>query len=72
MDAIKRVRKAKGMSLSEVAERCGLLPEAVARAERTDTDPRASTVARIAGALGVPVCELFGESGHERRSRKKA
>jgi transcriptional regulator with XRE-family HTH domain len=71
VEKIKRVRKALGLTLREVAERSGLLPEAVARAERKGQDVRASTVAAIAGALGVPVCELFEESGHERR-RKRA
>jgi transcriptional regulator with XRE-family HTH domain len=70
VDRIKRVRKRVGMSLAEVAAGSGLLPEAVARAERAGTDPRASTVSRIAKALGVPVCELFDDSGHERRTRK--
>ena len=70
VESIKRVRKAKGVSLSHVAERCGLHAEAVARAERAGIDPRASTVAAIAKGLGVPVCELFEESGHERRRTK--
>ncbi len=59
------------MSLTEVAEASGLLPEAVARAERDGIDPRASTVQRIAEALGVPVCELFPKSGHERKKRSR-
>ena len=63
MDSIKRVRKKMGFTLSEVAEGSGLLPEAVARAERKGIDPRASTVGRIAKALGVPVCELYPSSG---------
>jgi transcriptional regulator with XRE-family HTH domain len=62
------MRKALGLSLSQVAERSGLLPEAIARAERKGQDARASTVAAIAKGLGVPVCELFEESGHGRRS----
>ena len=59
-----------GMSLADVADRAGLFREAVARAERPGIDPRASTVAALARALGVPVCELYDESGHERRRRK--
>jgi transcriptional regulator with XRE-family HTH domain len=66
VDTIKRVRQARGMSLADVAERANLLRQAVARAERTGIDPRASTVAAIAKALRVPVCELFEEPGHER------
>jgi transcriptional regulator with XRE-family HTH domain len=74
MNRIRRIRKSKGLSLSQVAERARLHPQAVARAEREEHDPRASTIAAIAKGLGVPVCELFEDSGHERertgRSKK--
>jgi transcriptional regulator with XRE-family HTH domain len=70
VERIKRVRRRVGMSLAEVADGAGLHREAVARAERADTDPRASTVARIAKALGVPVCELYPRTGHERTRKK--
>jgi transcriptional regulator with XRE-family HTH domain len=59
------------MSLAEVAELTGLHRVAIARAERTGKDVKASTIAAIAKALGVPVCELFEESGHERQRRKR-
>jgi transcriptional regulator with XRE-family HTH domain len=72
VERIKRVRKSLGISLSEVARRSSLLPEAVARAERKGQDLRASTVAKIARALGVPVCELFDESGHGPKRTKKS
>lgn len=71
MESLKRARKVRGMTLAEVAERSGLLAQAVARAEREDTDPRASTVGAIARALRAPVCELFDEgTTHERHRRK--
>jgi transcriptional regulator with XRE-family HTH domain len=71
MRSIKRARRARGMSLADVATRSGLHREAVARAERDETDPRASTVAAIAAALAAPVCELFEVTGHGRRAQKK-
>ena len=72
VESLKRARKARGLSLADVAERCGVHREAVARAERPGVDPRGSTIAAIAEALGVPVCELFEQSGHERtRSKRK-
>lgn len=71
MDSIKRVRKARGVSLAELAAKTGLLGPALARAEREGTDAKASTVSLIAKALGVPVCELFEESGHGRQRRKR-
>ncbi len=58
------------MSLSQVADASGLHRVAIARAEREGYDPRASSVAAIAKALGLPVCELFEETGHERQRRK--
>jgi transcriptional regulator with XRE-family HTH domain len=71
MEKIKRLRKARGLSLSEVARLSGLFPEAIARAEREGQDPRASTLSKIARALGVPICELFEESGHGQRRAKQ-
>lgn len=70
VDSIKRIRKARRMTLRELADRTGLLGPALARADRAGTDPRASTVAAIAKGLGVAVCELFEESGHEQPGRK--
>ena len=73
MESIKHARYRADMSLAQVAERCGMLPQAIARAERAGTDPKASTVAAIAKALGVPVCELFEETGHGKKgSRRKS
>ena len=72
VESLKRARKAKGLTLAEVAERAGLLDEAVARAEREGTDPRFSTVTKIAAAIGVPLCELAeGTPKHEHRARRK-
>ncbi len=70
MEGIKRARKRRGISLTEVAQRTGLYREVIARAERAGTDARATTVATIAKALGLPVCELFEDSGHERRAKR--
>jgi len=71
MEKIKAARKKAGLSLAELAELTGLHAVAIARAEREGQDVKASTVARIATALGVPVCELFEESGHDQGRRTK-
>jgi len=71
VESIKRVRQVRGLSLADVADRSGLLRQAVARAERKGIDPRASTVAAIADALQVPVCQLFERTGHERSRTKR-
>lgn len=61
----------RGLSLSETGERAGLDRTIIARAEREDYDPRASTVQTIARALGVPVCGLYGEGCEKRAKRRK-
>jgi len=71
VESIKRVRKARAVSLTEAAKRSGLHREAIARAERVGTDVRASTLVALAKALGVPVCKLFGKDGGHERPRTK-
>lgn len=51
-----------------------MFPAQVAAIERTGTDPRASTLAKLAAALDVPVCFFFdapkgGRHGHKKGSR---
>jgi transcriptional regulator with XRE-family HTH domain len=70
VERIKWVREARGLSLADLAKLTGLHRTAIARLERKGYDPKASTVALIAKALDLPVCELFEESGHEREGRK--
>jgi transcriptional regulator with XRE-family HTH domain len=71
MESIKRARKRRRLSLTEVSERTGLYREVIARAERAGTDVRATTLTAIAKALGAPVCELFEVTGHERQRRQR-
>jgi transcriptional regulator with XRE-family HTH domain len=52
---IIKVRKAKGITQAELAERCGTTQQQIARIENGSVDPRLSTLQRIAEALG---CEL--------------
>lgn len=67
VEGIKKARQKAGLSLTELAEVTGLHRTAVARIEREGQDVKASTVALVAKALGVPVCELFEDTGHGRR-----
>lgn len=73
VERIKHLRKSRGLSLTDVARLAGLHSQAVARVERKGTDPRASTLAAVARALGVPVCELFHarEAGHAKGRRRR-
>ena len=59
---IKDVIKEKGLTVKEVAERMGMLSEALSRiinGKSTTT----TTLERIANALGVPITELFEQPG---------
>jgi transcriptional regulator with XRE-family HTH domain len=71
MESLKRARNARGLSLRELEQRSGIDRTALARAERPGYDPRATTLEAIARGLGVPVCELFGKSGHSPTSQER-
>ena len=71
MESIKRARRRSGLSLTDVSTRTGLYREVIARAERPNTDVRATTLVAIAKALCVPVCQLFEVTGHERKRREQ-
>ena len=70
MERIKELRKAHGLSLTQLADMAGIHRMGLARMERPDVDPKASSVAAIAKALKVPICELFEETSHERHRRR--
>lgn len=63
---IKRIRKDQGLTQEAVADRCGVHPVELARAERGVRDMRVSTVAKIAKGLRVPASELMAGIGRKR------
>lgn len=67
MESLKRARKRAGLTLREVATATGMMSQSVAKAERETTDPRFSTVVRIAGALGVSLDSLASKGGRHGR-----
>jgi transcriptional regulator with XRE-family HTH domain len=56
---IARLRHDQKLTQEELADRCGVHPVELARAERGQRDMRVSTVAKIARGLGVPAGELL-------------
>jgi transcriptional regulator with XRE-family HTH domain len=62
---LRRLRTAAGLTQMELADRAGINFTAVSRLERGDRDPRLSTVARVARALGVSVAALVQDVGWE-------
>lgn len=67
MESLKVARKRAGMTLEQVAEATGMMRQSIAKAERATTDPRFSTVARIARALGVTLDSLTTKGGRHVR-----
>lgn len=58
---IRRHRNAKGLSQEKLAELAGLNRNYVGFVERAERSPRATTVFRIARALGVHPADLLRE-----------
>ena len=56
---IEAIRKEKGLSLSELSRRSGVAKSTLLYLELNATDPKLSTICKIAGALGVPPASLF-------------
>lgn len=58
---VRRTRRERGFSLSEVARRIGVSPSYLCRIERNDPDRHASDrlLARLARELALPVDDVF-------------
>lgn len=56
---LRRAREKAGFSQETLAERAGMHRNAVALLETGKRDPRVSTVAKLAKALGVTASELL-------------
>lgn len=63
-DRIDRVRQKRGWSMRELSRRAGLAPSHVGHI-KNGTDPKLTTILRIASALGVTVQWLATGDGHE-------
>lgn len=56
---LRELRKAKCLTWKALAERVGVSLRMVSKWEREGREPRASTLMKLAEALGVDVKELF-------------
>lgn len=59
--AIRRLRKAKGAGPSHLAKAAKITPQGLRLLEQGKSEPRVSTLARIADSLGVPIASFFEE-----------
>jgi transcriptional regulator with XRE-family HTH domain len=51
-DNLRRLRILNALTQEELADKAGLTPATVARIERNETEPRPSTLRKLAHALG--------------------
>jgi transcriptional regulator with XRE-family HTH domain len=56
---LRKVRKSRGLTQTELAERCGIAQPTISDLERTGREPHYSTLRRLADGLGVEVTKLF-------------
>lgn len=68
---IKRLRKAKGLSQEELAEKIDKTVETISSTERGITVPRIDNTMLIAKVLDVPLHELFEINELPARDREK-
>ena len=61
-ERMRAVRKQRGYTLKEVAERAGFTASLISQIERDLVDPPFSTLKRIVGALDLPLLTLIDEA----------
>jgi len=68
-EQVRAWREVRGVSQRALAERAGMPYPMVARLELGQTDPRLSTLERLAEALEIPVVDLL--TGPKKPTSKK-
>ena len=63
-DNLKRLRVLNALTQEELAEKAGLTSTAVARIERNESEPRMTSIRKLAMALGVKPRELIEGDGN--------
>ena len=63
-DNLKRLRVLNALTQEELAEKAGLTSTAVARIERNESEPRMTSIRKLAVALGVKPRELIEGDGN--------
>src|SRR5215475_12182294 len=68
-ETIRSYRLQKGMSQGDIEKRTGLLRCYLSRVENGHTVPSLDTLAKIAGAMELPLSQFFSDSGHTNGSK---
>lgn len=63
---LKSLREARGHSIRRLAQRSGITPEMLSRAERAERTPSLETLAKLCEGLEVSVAEFFDESSVDK------
>ena len=71
-EALKHWRDVRGLSQRALAEKTGLTYVHIARLELAQSDPRLSTLVRLAEALEIRLVDLLTEPRARRPARKRA
>ena len=69
-ETIRNFRLEKGMSQGDIEKRTGLLRCYLSRVENGHTIPSLDTLAKIAGAMDVPLAQFFIDSTDDNGSAK--
>ncbi|GAA4808662.1 helix-turn-helix domain-containing protein [Nocardioides caeni] len=57
-DELRRRRRERGATLTEIAERAGISPQYLSEIERGRKEPSSEMIAAVAGALGITLLDL--------------
>jgi transcriptional regulator with XRE-family HTH domain len=67
-ERVRLLRRRRGWTQRELAERAGVTHTTIVRLERGGSDPNISTIRKVAEALGVSPAEVLGEGAALARS----
>jgi transcriptional regulator with XRE-family HTH domain len=70
-EAVKHWRAVRGLSQRELAERADVGQVLIARLELGQTDPRLSTLEKLAEALGIRMVDLFTAPEEAKQPARK-
>lgn len=70
-EALRRVRLAAGLSQEQLGLEAGVQRNFISLIETGQNQPTISTIAKLAGALGLKASELVAEAEHEGHSKRK-
>lgn len=68
---LRRLRRKAGLTLQDLADRCGLASSTLSKIENGLMSPTYDTILRVAGGLGIDIAELFtGSAMHDIGGRR--